>query len=82
MLARFLWIGKRSTVPMPSRNESLILQEENSVTVLKIATPFVTCLLGCSIASRWNRWIVLGLAVVALVMEYALGYWNGRMYGM
>lgn len=49
---------------------------------LKIATPFVTCLLGYSIASWWNRWIVLGLAVAALVMEYALGYWDGRMYGM
>ena len=49
---------------------------------LKIATPFVTCLLGYSIASKWNRWVVLGIAITALVMEYALGYWNGRMDGM
>ena len=50
---------------------------------LKIATPFVTYLLGYSIASsRWNRWVVLGFTIVALVMEYALGYWNGRMYGV
>ena len=34
---------------------------------LKIATPFVTYLLGYSIASsRWNRWVVLGFAIVAL----------------
>lgn len=49
---------------------------------LRIAMPFVTCLLGYSIASRWNRWVVLGFTIVALVMEYALGYWSGRMYGM
>lgn len=49
---------------------------------LKIATPFVTCLLGCSIALQWNRWVVLGIAIAALGMEYALGYWNGRMDGM
>lgn len=44
---------------------------------LKIATPFVTCLLGCAIMSRWNRWIVFGLCLAALVMEYALGYMDG-----
>lgn len=48
---------------------------------LKIATPLVIGLLGCSITARWNRWIVFGLAVVALVMEYALGYLDGRLYG-
>ena len=49
---------------------------------LKIATPFATGLLGYSIVLQRNRWAVLGLAAVALVMECALGYWNGRMYGM
>ena len=49
---------------------------------LKIATPFVTYLLGYSIASGRNRWVVLGFTIVALAMEYVLGYWNGRMYGM